>query len=341
MNCQKPAFWKTTLNDIKEVSATLQVGTKSIMCCSAGGREIMLFSYGQKQDMGRQANYNSACGARDPSHYANKDREKGIKPVVLIIGGIHGGELQGIAAILNLVRVFETGRDHRNRNWEYLYKTRSEIRFLLIPCLNPDGRLRIPFDTSAGIEKKQYSYYEQGTWKDGTLCGWPACKAIHPILDSVEHLGGYYNDDGVNLMHDNFFAPMAEETRSLMKLVDSEAPDFIIQLHGGGNIEDILLYPAYAPLYVKKKVREFDRQLLNSFKEKGLGYQIKENSFEDGCSYPPPSFNLTSALHHICGGVSVLYESNSALSEDGVVFSHDEILDHHMVLFEEILKFHL
>jgi len=48
---------------------------------------------------------------------------------------------------------------------------------------------------------------------------------------------------------------------------------------------------------------------------------------------PPPSFNLTSALHPVCGAVSSTYESNEGLA-DRNAFTAEEILLHHYCLFE-------
>jgi len=51
-------------------------------------------------------------------------------------------------------------------------------------------------------------------------------------------------------------------------------------------------------------------------------------------------FTIVSAIPHICGGISLVYESNMALDYPGTpVYSYDEILDSHMTLFEEIFRF--
>ena len=42
---------------------------------------------------------------------------------------------------------------------------------LIIPCINPDGRSHIPFDSFVGKSFNDLRYYNQGTWADGTLCG--------------------------------------------------------------------------------------------------------------------------------------------------------------------------
>ena len=53
----------------------------------------------------------------------------------------------------------------------------------------------------------------------------------------------------------------------------------------------------------------------------------------------PPTFNLASAAHHVCGAVSVIYESNECLiDEPGPHLNHEEITRMHMILFEETLR---
>jgi hypothetical protein len=44
------------------------------------------------------------------------------------------------------------------------------------------------------MKGSELRFWGQGTWKDGTLCGWPDCKSIHPIANHSNHLGGYYNE---------------------------------------------------------------------------------------------------------------------------------------------------
>jgi hypothetical protein len=154
-------------------------------------------------------------------------------------------------------------------------------------------------------------------------------------------LGGYYNDKGVNLMHDNFFLPMAPETRMLMELTDREAPDCIILLHTGTDCHGELVPEYYMPGYMQKNIQAFDRMASEAFKSEGLKYGngMRDIPSTDSVQYPPPSFNLTAALHHICGGMSMTYESSVAAGEEYGTFSCGRILDSHMLLFNAVLSF--
>lgn len=92
-------FWKSKLTDIEQCMLEVKRGKTRILASSAGGRDVYLSEYGEKMNFGRRANYNSACGAGNPAHYARKGQD--AKPVLLIVGGVHGGELEGIVAVLN------------------------------------------------------------------------------------------------------------------------------------------------------------------------------------------------------------------------------------------------
>ncbi|RKN83982.1 M14 family zinc carboxypeptidase [Paenibacillus ginsengarvi] len=332
-----PAYWRSSLEHIEQTVSSVKRGQADVFARSAGGRDIYAVYYGDKQDFGRKANYNSACGAGDLTAYAHKT--KATKPVIAIVGGIHGGELEGVAAVLNLIRTLETGADYGGRADRFLHDCAERFRLVLIPCMNSDGRARIPFDTLVGMPLAEMRYYVQGTWKDGTLCGWPGCKAVHPIDGAAAHLGGYFNDDGINLMHDNFFAPMAKETRGLMELIDRESADATVLLHGGSNSVNHILPTQYVPPSVADKLNRLVDRVHAGYQAKGIPFRPLHGRGTDEQHGFPPSFNLTSALHHASGGLSMTFESNMALDAPGVRYSYEDMLEGHYILFEELLRF--
>lgn len=205
--------------------------------------------------------------------------------------------------------------------------------------MNPDGRARLPVDTLINVSFDKTVYYMQGTWKDGSLCKWPDCKAVHPIKEASDFLGSYFNDDGVNIMHDNFFVPMARETSSLLGVVDREAPDFTVLLHGGSNYENHLLPTSYVPLGIMQRQQAFNEQIAGAFLKQNLPYSKLNLILTDEGTYPYRAFNLTSAIHHVCGGISFTFESNMGLDAPGIKLTEDEILDSHFVLFEEMFRY--
>lgn len=333
----KPEFWKTSLEEVDKIVNTIKKGEVNIIGSSAGNRKILAVRYGEKQDFNKTANYSSACGAGDKKYYAHKSEKK---PVIMLVCGIHAAELEGVAAVMNLINIIETGKDFTGNSNSFFEDIIEYCRLVIVPVANPDGRARIGIDTFVGKTYEELRHYGQGRWKDGTLCGWPECKTIHPILEHVSYLGAYYNDDGINLMHDNFFLPMASETKALFHLVEEEAPDYILLMHGGTNTVNQLLQPCFVPLGIKNKVHELSVRISLESAKKGLEYYtspIKEDS-----PSVTQSFNLVSALHHLCGAVAITYESNQGLDIEGSLScSYEEILDHHYILFEQTLKMSL
>ena len=331
-----PSFWKTDLEYIEKIYNDAKNCTeKRVLCQSAGNRPVYMLAYGEKKKLGR-ANYSSALGARNKSHYC----PKGQTPCVILIGAEHGSETEGVAAITNLISLLETGYDLAGKRNDSLLEAAKKVRLVLLPVANPDGRARVEPDCMIGKTFKELRYWAQGTWADGTICSWPECKSVHPIKEAAGFLGGYYNDDGVNLMHDTFYHPMARETQALLDLCANEAADFVIHLHGGGNIKGGFLATDYATKECSLAIDELyqrcqavgDREGLEYFHAAIPGVPSGEN---------PLPCNLVSVTHHACGAVSACYESNEGiLDEPGMPtrLTHEQILRMHEIMFEECFK---
>ena len=330
-----PAFWKTALPEIDAAYDRASRATeKRILTLSAGGRPVYMLAYGDKKLPGT-ANYSSALGSRDASCYKNPANKQ---PTIVIVGAEHGQETEGVAALMNLIALLETGNDLAGNGNDALTALAAKARIVIVPVANPDGRARVEPAGIVGLTGYDLRYWGQGTWKDGSLCGWPECKKIHPILGHEGFLGGYYNDDGINLMHDNFFHPMAKETQALMDLFADEAPDFILHLHGGSNSKGDLLQTNYVTAEVQQAIADLSKRCYDAGMKENLEFKISSTTEREG-GKNPPTFNLASASHHVCGAVSVIYESNECLiDEPGPHLNHEAITRMHMILFEETLR---
>jgi hypothetical protein len=334
---ETPVFWKGRLSDVEAAVAAVRRGSSKVIARSPGGRPIYRVAYGPRLDLRGQSNYNSAAGAGDPQFYARKG--PGTPPVVLLIGPPHGQEMEGIVGLVNLLHVAETAKDWRGREWPRLRANLDRCRALIVPVANPDGRARCPYDSFVGVPLAEMTRIGQGTRPDGTPWGWPGVKQRHPMTRDGGLLGAYFNDNGVNLMHDEFFAPMAPETKALLGLAREEAPDYILNLHSHGVNPEILA-TAYVPRYCKETEARFAGRLMERYRQAGLPAGKPPTALEDGETYPPPSFNLTSALHHVCGGVSMLFECPHGVKEPQYLqVSHDQILDLELLLYDELFAF--
>ena len=135
-----PAFWKSRLEDVENSVGYVKKGTMSVLARTPGGRNVYLVAYGERDSRRGTANYNSAAGGRDPASYALKDGTQ--KPVVFLLGPVHGQEFEGVAGLLNLIQVAETGRDLRDRPWPELSANLARCRVLIVPCGSRDARAR-------------------------------------------------------------------------------------------------------------------------------------------------------------------------------------------------------
>ncbi len=335
-----PVYWKTSLEHVEETLKIVKKGKVTLAAKSAGGRPIYTVEYGKSNLPKGTANLSSAMGGKDVRCYADKTGSD-YNPTIFLVGCIHGGEFEGTCGILNLIKLLETGTDYAGNPNEELVQLSEKCHLILIPIVNPDGRARVPFDSFVDKTFYELRYYDQGTWKDGSLCNWPDCKKIHPIKDYVDYLGAYFNDDGVNMMHEDFFGKVSTGTRLVLDICSQEAPDYSILLHGGTNSTDHMIAPTYASWNTKKEVHELDLCIKEVCDREQVRHRVLALSDSEK-NENPPSFNLPSAMHHCCGTPAVTFESNQGLVDDGdVIYSYEEIYKAHMILFSETMRYYL
>ena len=338
-----PGFFRSDLAAIDEEVKNVKKGQVEVIARSPGGWPVYAVYYGVKEEFHSRANYHSAVAARDHSCYVKRDSSS--KPVLFFLGPVHGQEGEGIVGLVNLLHIVESGTDYRGREWNSLKSKFERCRVIIVPCGNPDGRRRCPYDTFVGLPVRIMTKYGQGTRKDGTLWGWPGAKSLHPMKGEVGILGAYFNDDGINMMHDDFFSPMAEETRAILDIARSEAPEITVSLHSF-ELTSRIIPTHYVPWFMKERIDDLTRQLNSCYKENSLPWipdsHIRGPSVEDK-SYPPvTSFNLVSALHHISGTMAFVFEcSHGTLSEEGTGpdVSYGDILDMQLILYEKMFDY--
>lgn len=334
----RPDFYKATLDDIDAELRSMTKGTYTTIAESPGGLPLYAVYYGEKEDFKSQANYNSAVAALNPAFYAKKN--SATKPVIFFLGPVHGQESEGLVGLINLIHIAETGKDYRGREWPQIQKYFDQFRVIIIPHGNPDGRRRSPYDTFVGLPEDIMTKYGQGTKLDGSPWRWPHAKALHPMEGNVEILGAYYNDEGINMMHDDFFSPMAEETKAIFKVAREEVPDMMVSLHSC-SCTPFVIQNSHAPLFMKKRIAEFAVGLNNRFIREGLpnrGPNYSLSLADDDAEFPPKaSFNLVSALHHATGTMSFTFESPHGTLEDGATY--ENILDIQLTLYQEMFEY--
>ena len=225
-----PAFWFGDVKKVDQQLEKLKRGEVRTIAKSPGGRPLYLVSYGQLEKVEHNANFNSAVGGRDLSAYMNKAARK--KPVIYFIGPVHGHELEGLMGLMSLIEVMETGRDLRGKEQPELRRLADQCRLLIVPLGNPDGTARFEPGYVHGMPIDEFQFWAMGTWADGSIARWPASKRQHPRTGpKIGFMGCYFDDAGINPMHDEFFAPMSTEAPAMMRVATEEGPDMLVSLH--------------------------------------------------------------------------------------------------------------
>lgn len=331
-----PPFWRTDLDDLATRWQQLERGHQRVVATSPGGRSLHLITFGAREKVERLANFNSAIGAREPSAYL--DRDKRVKPVIFLVGPVHGQETECLVGLVNLIHVMETGRDLRNRSQPVLRQLGDRCRLLILPSGNPDGLARFEPKTSRGMTVAETEFWGMGTWADHEIAMWPKSKRLHPHIGArVGFLGCYFNDDGINPMHDEFFAPMGPEAPAILKLAQDEAPDLAVSLHSHSS-RPAILRPAYVPLEIQHDVQTLAKRFYTKLDQAELSHgQRFEPSAESG-EHPAP-FNLASALYHTSGATVFTFESPRGIIDEGACHvDFDQMLDIHLLLFEAMMQ---
>ena len=333
---EPPVYWHTSLGQVNEDIGKIKKGKVHTLLPSAGQRPIYMVEYGEKSTDKSMATLSSACGAHDYRCYRDKTKD-GYVPTVYLVGCMHGGEFEGTAALMNLINLLETGVDLKGDKQDNLLNLAKKLHLVLIPISNPDGRSHIPFNNFVGHTFHDLRYYGQGTWKSGELCGWPGCKTIHPIKDHCGYLGGYFNDDGVNIVHDDFFVNPSNETINIIKTARDFAPDFSIMLHGGGNTPNTFFPDYYLNDDAKRQIFEIAEIAETEFEKNGLLFKSDTNVVIPGEYYLSP-FTIDCAVFNVCGEPCVTFESNQGLTEceDPYCLSNLDIYRSHLLFFETL-----
>ncbi len=257
----------------------------------------------------------------------------------MLVGPVHGHEVEGLTGLINLISVMETGRDLSGAPREQLRLLANACRLIILPVANPDGLARFAPRALHGMERVDVRWWGQGAWSDGSLCGWPDCKRVHPMPpEGAGFLGCYFNDAGVNPAHDEFFAPMGPEAPAVLNLARREAPNFAALLHSHESPPSFLR-PAYVPLDVQEQVRRLAAHTWTLYDAAGLAHGgLFDPSAESGPH--PAALNLTSAVYHVSGAVPFTFECTHGLrdmEQPGPVGFRD-LLEMQMLLYTGLFQ---
>ncbi|MBI4910652.1 MAG: hypothetical protein HY820_43970 [Acidobacteria bacterium] len=340
-----PPFWVGSVQEVTGfLDARVRKGKVAAIGKTAGGRPIRAVFYGTPRARRGSTTFSGSLGFRDVKAYLGPDS---AKKVYWGMSSVHGGEFEGIVGTVNLLAVIETGKDLRGREWPEITAAAEKIdRLILIPIANVDGRARVPLRMirHQGTSDRVHEYFNTGAKADGSNLGWPQCKEFIPLdFTKVQFPGGYPNDAGVNIQHDDFFGVRQPETDALLALAARERPDLTMNMHTGAQFIHPLrsfIEPALMPWF-----ETLYRRMMKRFAMAGLQPTRDGERESDPARERMSTFNLDTAINLHCGALAVLVESpahnHSNAKRDGklVNFTPEELLDAQLICHQEAMKF--
>lgn len=171
-----------------------------------------------------------------------------------------------------------------------------------------------------------------------TIATWPVSKRQHPrVGPEIGWLGCYFNNDGIDPMQDEFFAPMGPEAPAILKVAMKEGLDVAVSLHSYSSAPTVLR-PAYVPMEMQERVRSLAQQHNALLAERDLPHGAVFEAKPEGGEVPSP-FNLTGALYHISGAMAFTHECpHGVVGEEMCDVTFDQILDIQLTLYEAIFR---
>lgn len=340
-----PAFWVSSVEDVwKFLDTRINKGKRSTIGKTAGGRDIRAVSYGRPRGAAGTTTFSGSLGFGDVRAYLGPEAER---KVYIGFASVHGAEFEGIVGMVNLLSVLETGSDLRGKAWPEITEVAARLdRIVLIPITNVDGRARVPLRMipHQGDKYVIQEYFNTGAKPDGSIIGWPQCKQFIPLdFSKTQFPGGYPNDAGINIQHDDFLGVQQPETQALLGLMARERPDLTMNMHTGAAFMHPLrpaiepaLWPRFDELYAR---------IMTRLTREGLQSTDDPTRHADATREKMGGFNMESAINGHCGALAVLVESPShnfsTGKKNGQLFVHtpDHLVDAQLSCHLEAMRY--
>lgn len=302
---------------------------------SAGDRPILAGAWGAREELpGRTSrSLSAAIAGGSPAAFYGRGRRR--RQSFVYLGAAHAIEFEGSVAALHLLNIAVTGRDLRGRRWPRLAAAARQLRLVVIPFYNIDGRQRIAWHRhSIGVAPAAYGQLSLGVRKDGQPLQWPDFKREYPVNPAdYAFLGAAFNDNGYNLVYDCGLAEEPQpETQGLLRFLRTERPDCVLCGHSnsGSLVESGPL--ATIPERFLRRTAQFCGAVSQRCLREGFEVSTLTEADDRGGSYA--CFYQTDMIYHCCGALPVVVEfpRGNIRAE-----RFDELLDIGLCVFEEIL----
>lgn len=326
-----PPWWLTRPEEIRRFLESLPGVEVEEIGKTAGGRTIIAASYGPREMLPGRTAASLAAAAASGSTAAFYGQGQRIHPVLLFLGAAHGTEVEGTVAALNYLNIIVTGKDLLGRPQPEMAEHGRQLRFIVIPLLNVDGRERAAH--ARHFINASPAYFEmitQGLSTSGEVLTWGANKAYFP-QPPRKILGTYFNDAGVNLVYDCQMGPdMQPENAALIRYCRRELPDCILMSHS--NNGSLVMAPSglMGPAW-QAKVLAIGAAVGTACRRRGYAkFGIPNNS-------GGTMLYQSDALYHACGALPVLVEFPEGWLN--IPDNHTDILDIGLTVIDESAAF--
>ena len=178
---------------------------------SAGGRDLTVLYYGP----------------------ANPER------TLCVTGSTHGTEVEGVAAVTNIIRALECGHDLRGQPWPAFTDVARRVGLYLMPFYNPDAAARAVVKSYVHMPFDIVNHLHVGFWKNGKTLDrkrvfgpWCEQSDLAGKLDHLGYLGARYNDAGADINRPcSGERTTAVETRQMLAYLRERRIDCYLDLH--------------------------------------------------------------------------------------------------------------
>ncbi len=314
----RPDWWLVRPDEIIAQCENVKKGRKEIAAYTPGGFPVYVITYGPERPVEREINWPSATGSPRPELYTLPGPQ-----CLMIIGGVHGEEPEGVMAVLNLMSLMETGKDLAGNPNPELVKLAENYRLILMPCINMDGRAISP-DCYVGGKFEDFADLVYTRLKDGTQLRWPQLKEYYPMpMDQVERLGTYYNSEGYNIQLDA--APgniCTEEAKAILRVAAREHIDLFVNLHSDGCEHIIVSASLHYPVNIEtcKAIRKV---------------WLKVRGYDPETDYcPSTQTDIDNAVELATGAPSFTFEFGLTSAP-----SHERLVDEGYGILEAVFRY--
>ncbi len=206
-----PDYYLVGYEEVRGFIRGLQSARVESAGTSAGGRDLTVLYYGP-----------------------NKPQRK-----VCITGSTHGTEVEGVASIVNVIKVLECGRDLRGRKWPALQAAAKQVGFYLMPFYNPDAAARMVVKSYVDMPFDAVNHLHVGFWKNGRTLNrkrvfgqWTKESDLVGKLDRIAYLGCRFNDAGADINRPaSGKKTTAVETRRTLEYLRKNRIDCYVDIH--------------------------------------------------------------------------------------------------------------